>query len=93
MNKVPVTVRGHELLQQELKELKNVKRPAVIKAIAEARALKEMLEATRSRVLGEESFTLRTMAFQRELVDAMTVIEPDVPFLLRRLEEIARQLG
>ena len=37
MNKVPMTVRGHELLQQELKKLKGVDRPTVIKAIAAAR--------------------------------------------------------
>lgn len=32
-----MTVRGHELLQEELKNLKKVDRPAVIQAIAEAR--------------------------------------------------------
>ena len=37
MNKVPVTVKGHELLQSELKQLKSEERPAIIKAIAEAR--------------------------------------------------------
>ena len=37
MNKVPMTVRGHELLQAELKQLKSVDRPNIIKAIAEAR--------------------------------------------------------
>ena len=37
MNKVPVTVRGHEMLQDELKQLKSVERPQVIQAIAEAR--------------------------------------------------------
>ena len=37
MNKVPMTIRGHGLLQDELKQLKSVDRPAVIKAIAEAR--------------------------------------------------------
>ena len=37
MNKVPVTVRGHELMTEELKRLKTVDRPAVIQAIAEAR--------------------------------------------------------
>ena len=37
MNKVPVTVRGHEMLQEELKQLKSVDRPQVIQAIAEAR--------------------------------------------------------
>lgn len=37
MNKEPMTVRGHELLQEELKRLKSTDRPAVIRAIAEAR--------------------------------------------------------
>ena len=37
MNKEPMTIRGHELLQQELKKLKGNDRPAVIRAIAEAR--------------------------------------------------------
>jgi len=37
MNKVPMTIRGHKMLQDELKQLKSVDRPAVIKAIAEAR--------------------------------------------------------
>ena len=37
MNKVPVTVRGHELMTEELKRLKTVDRPTVIQAIAEAR--------------------------------------------------------
>ena len=38
MSKVPMTVRGHELLEKELKKLKSVDRPNVVKAIAEARA-------------------------------------------------------
>jgi len=37
MNKVPMTARGAETLRAELKELKGVKRPKVIQAIAEAR--------------------------------------------------------
>jgi transcription elongation factor GreA len=36
-NKVPMTVQGAERLRQELHELKSVKRPRVIQAIAEAR--------------------------------------------------------
>lgn len=44
MSKVPVTVRGHEMLQVELKQLKSVDRPAVIKAIAEARAHGDLKE-------------------------------------------------
>jgi transcription elongation factor GreA len=44
MSKVPMTVRGFELLQEELKKLKGVDRPAVIKAIAEARAHGDLKE-------------------------------------------------
>jgi transcription elongation factor GreA len=44
MSKVPMTVRGHELLKEELKRLKSVERPAVIKAIAEARAHGDLRE-------------------------------------------------
>ena len=44
MNKVPMTVRGHELLQDELKQLKSVERPQVIQAIAEARAHGDLKE-------------------------------------------------
>lgn len=44
MNKVPMTVRGHELLQDELKQLKGVERPQVIQAISEARAHGDLKE-------------------------------------------------
>jgi transcription elongation factor GreA len=39
-----MTVRGHEMLQEELKRLKSVDRPAVIQAIAEARAHGDLKE-------------------------------------------------
>ena len=44
MSKVPMTVRGHELLEKELKKLKSVDRPNVVKAIAEARAHGDLRE-------------------------------------------------
>lgn len=37
MKQIPMTVRGAELLREELEFLKNVRRPEIIKAIAEAR--------------------------------------------------------
>jgi len=39
-----MTVRGNELLQEELKKLKSVDRPKVIRAIAEARAHGDLKE-------------------------------------------------
>ncbi len=44
MSKVPLTVRGATLLREELQELKSVKRPIVIQAIAEARAHGDLKE-------------------------------------------------
>ena len=44
MNKVPMTLRGATLLREELKKLKSEDRPAVIKAIAEARAHGDLKE-------------------------------------------------
>ena len=44
MSKVPMTVRGHELLEAELKRLKYEDRPAVIAAIAEARGHGDLKE-------------------------------------------------
>ena len=44
MATIPLTVRGAERLQTELQRLKQVERPAVINAIAEARAQGELSE-------------------------------------------------
>ncbi len=43
-NSVPMTIEGAEALRVELQELKQVKRPAVITAIAEARAHGDLKE-------------------------------------------------
>jgi transcription elongation factor GreA len=37
MNKIPMTAEGYERLREELKRLKTIERPAIIRAIAEAR--------------------------------------------------------
>ncbi|HZD54382.1 MAG TPA: transcription elongation factor GreA [Woeseiaceae bacterium] len=44
MKKVPMTVRGAELLREELRKLKSEERPRIIKAIAEARAHGDLRE-------------------------------------------------
>lgn len=44
MSTVPMTVRGATLLREELDHLKRVERPAVIQAIAEARAHGDLRE-------------------------------------------------
>ena len=44
MSKVPMTVHGHQLMEEELKRLKYTDRPNVVKAIAEARAHGDLRE-------------------------------------------------
>jgi len=44
MDKFPMTVAGYEKLEADLKKLKNEERPAVIQAIAEARAHGDLSE-------------------------------------------------
>ena len=58
MNQIPITATGAERLKLELKELKSVRRPAIIEAIATARDhgdLKENAEYHAARE--EQSFT------------------------------------
>src|SRR6201991_1382151 len=44
MEKVPMTVVGYQTLDEELKRLKSIERPAVIAAISEARAHGDLSE-------------------------------------------------
>ncbi len=58
MSRAPITTKGAERLKAELEELKKVKRPAIIQAIAEAREhgdLKENAEYHAARE--QQSFT------------------------------------
>jgi transcription elongation factor GreA len=70
MNQIPLTATGAERLKLELKELKSVKRPAIIEAIATAREhgdLKENAEYHAARE--EQSFTEGRIA---ELASALS---------------------
>jgi transcription elongation factor GreA len=44
MERIPMTAKGHARLQEELKTLKSVERPAVIKALEEARSHGDLSE-------------------------------------------------
>jgi transcription elongation factor GreA len=44
MSKIPITLRGAELLREELKRLKSIERPSVVAAIAEARSHGDLSE-------------------------------------------------
>ncbi len=54
MNKVPITVEGADALRDELKHLKNIERPRITKAIAEARAHGDLKENAEYHAAKEE---------------------------------------
>jgi transcription elongation factor GreA len=54
MQQTPVTVRGEKLLREELNELKSVKRPRIIAAIAEAREHGDLKENAEYHAAREE---------------------------------------
>ena len=54
MEKEPITPQGLEKLKKELEELKNIKRPEIVKAIAEARGHGDLKENAEYHAAKEE---------------------------------------
>ena len=54
MEKIPITSEGLEKVKKELEELKNIKRPKIIEAIAEARAHGDLKENAEYHAAKEE---------------------------------------
>ena len=77
MKRSPMTLRGAELLRAELKQLKSVARPQVIKAIAEARAHGDLSENAEYHAAKERQghIEAQTMDLEDKLARAI-VIDP-----------------
>lgn len=76
MNKVPITVHGAKILQEELAQLKSVERPKVIEAIAEARAHGDLKENAEYHAAREQQGFIegRIKDIEAKLADA-TIID------------------
>ncbi|MFM8812397.1 MAG: transcription elongation factor GreA, partial [Methylophilaceae bacterium] len=77
MNQIPITIRGAELLKQELQHLRAVERPSVIQAIAEARAQGDLSENAEYDAAKEKQSFIegRIAEIEAKLSNAM-IIDP-----------------
>lgn len=77
MEKVPMTAAGFNRLQEELKHLKAVERPAVIKAIAEAREHGDLSENAEYHAARErQSFIEGRVGELEDKISRAEVIDP-----------------
>ena len=77
MQKVPMTAAGLVALEDELRHLKAVERPAIIRAIAEARAHGDLSENAEYHAARErQSFIEGRIAELEEITSAAEVIDP-----------------
>ncbi|ARE39580.1 Transcription elongation factor GreA [Rhodovulum sp. P5] len=77
MEKIPMTRAGHTALDEELKKLKSVERPAVIRAIAEAREHGDLSENAEYHAAREkQSFIEGRIKELEALLSLADVIDP-----------------
>ena len=77
VQKFPMTAPGLQRLEDELRQLKSKERPAVIRAIAEARAHGDLSENAEYHAARErQSFIEGRIAELEEIVSAVEVIDP-----------------
>ena len=76
MNKEPITVKGLENLKTELDELKNVKRPKVVAAIAEARSHGDLKENAEYHAAKEQQAQMESRVIEiNDIIARANVID------------------
>ena len=76
MEKEPITVQGFEKLKEELGELKKIKRPKIIEAIAEARGHGDLKENAESHAAKEEQAKIESRVLEiNDLIARANVID------------------
>lgn len=77
IEKMPMLLEGHQRLQQEVKRLKEVERPAVINAIEEARAHGDLSENAEYHAAKEKQGQIEsTIADYEDRLSRAQVIDP-----------------
>ncbi|WP_172298850.1 transcription elongation factor GreA [Pseudoruegeria sp. HB172150] len=78
MDKIPLTRTGYTVLNSELKTLKSVERPAVIRAIAEAREHGDLSENAEYHAAREKQGFIETRIKELEaIIGRADVIDPE----------------
>ena len=76
MNKEPITIEGLEKLKSELSELKNIKRPSVVSAIAEARSHGDLKENAEYHAAKEQQAQIESRVIEiNDIIARANVID------------------
>ena len=76
MKKEPITIQGFEKLKEELDELKKIKRPKIIEAIAEARGHGDLKENAEYHAAKEEQAKIESRVLEiNDLIARANVID------------------
>lgn len=79
VSQIPVTVRGAELLKEELQRLRSVDRPNIIQAIAEARAQGDLSENAEYEAAKErQSFIEGRISEVEAKLSNLQIIDPQI---------------
>ena len=76
MDKEPITLEGLEKLKKELENLKNIKRPKIVEAIAEARAHGDLKENAEYHAAKEEQAKIESRVIEiNDLIARANVVD------------------
>ena len=75
MNKEPITSQGLKKLKEELEELKNIRRPKIVEAIAEARGHGDLKENAEYHAAKEEQAKIESRVIEiNDLIARATLL-------------------